>query len=340
MNRYPRHPLWLLCALVALAFGLAGCGGDEPAPVAAPPAPAPAPPPFQPQPVEVALGENGGTATLMTTEAGGFTLNGEAFAGGADSPVEGEGGRMYVLTLADGEWTAAFQPMEVTVALGASDESVTLMTTEAGGYALAGEAFQSGGTAMSSGGGSYTLTLGDDGTWSAAFVPVTVTVTLGTSGSSVELMTTEAGGFTLAGEAFASGGTYASGGLTYALTLADGEWSAAFVPMTVTVALGSSGSSVTLSSTEAGGWAIGSSAVVSGGTQTADNGNQYTLTLAADGSWSAAFVPAGVAVRLGGSGESKTLWTTEAGGFTLDGAAVASGPCTPRPPTPPARPTS
>ena len=329
MNRNPRHSLWLLCALVALAFGLAGCGGDEPAPVAAPPAPAPAPPPFQPQPVEVALGDNGGTATLMTTEAGGFTLNGEAFAGGADSPVEGEGGRRYVLTLADGTWSAAFQPMEVAIALGTSGDSATLMTTEVGGFTLGGEAFESGGTAMSSAGGSYTLTVADDGTWSAAFMPMTVTVTLGTSGSSVELMTTEVGGFTLGGEAFASGGTYASGGLTYALTLADdGMWTAAFQPMEVTVALGSSGSSVTLSSTEAGGWAIGSSAVVSGGTQTADNGNQYTLTLADDGTWSAAFVPAGVAVRLGGSGESVTLWTTEAGGVTLAGAAVASGTTT------------
>ena len=318
--------LLVLCALLAL--GLAGCGGDEPAPVAAPPAPTPAPPPFQPQPVEVALGDNGGTATLMTTEDGGFTLNGEAFAGGSDSPVEGEGGRMYVLTLADGTWSAAFMPAEVAVALGASDESVTLMTTEAGGYTLGGEAFASGGTAMSSGGGSYTLTMAEDGTWSAAFMPMTVTVTLGSSGSSVELMTTEAGGYTLGGEAFASGGTYASGGLTYTLSLADGEWSAAFAPMTVTVALGSSGSSVTLSSTEAGGWAIGSSAIVSGGTQTADNGNEYTLTLAADGTWSAAFVPAGVAVRLGGSGETVTLWTTEAMGVTLNGQAVASGETT------------
>ena len=328
MNRNPRHSLWLLCALVALAFGLAGCGGDEPAPVAAPPAPAPAPPPFQPQPVEVALGDNGGTATLMTTEAGGFTLNGEAFTGGADSPVEGEGGRKYVLTLADGTWSAAFQPMEVAIALGTSGDSATLMTTEVGGFTLGGEAFESGGTAMSSAGGSYTLTVAADGTWSAAFMPMTVTVTLGTSGSSVELMTTEAGGFTLGGEAFASGGTYASGGLTYRLSLADGEWSAAFVPMTVTVALGTSGTSVTLSSTETGGWAVGSSAVVSGGTRTADNGNQYTLTLAADGTWSAAFAPMKVSARLGGSGEVADLWTTEAGGVTLDGAAVASGTTT------------
>ena len=451
MNRYPRNPLWLLCALAALALGLAACGGDEPAPVAAPPAPPPAPPPFQPQPVEVALGDNGGTATLMTTEAGGFTLNGEAFAGGADSPVEGEGGRRYVLTLADGTWSAAFLPMEVTVALGASEESATLMTTEAGGFTLGGEdfasggsamteagaaytltlgedgtwsaafapmeitvalgaseesaslwtteaggftlggepfesggtatteagaaytltraedgawmaafapmevpvtlgasgdtatlwtteaggftlggeAFESGGTATSSNGGSYTLTRAEDGAWSAAFVPVTRTVTLGTSGSSVDLVTDEAGGFTVGGEAFASGGRYTVGGLTYTLTMgADGSWSAAFVPVTRTVTLGASGSAVTLSSTEAGGWAIGSSAVESGATQEADNGNRYTLTLADDGSWSAAFLPMKVSARLGGSGEVADLWTTEAMGVTLDGQAVESGATT------------
>ena len=51
-----------LLALVVLTLGLAGCGSDEPAAIT-PPAPPPAPPPFQPQPVEVALGELGGTVT-------------------------------------------------------------------------------------------------------------------------------------------------------------------------------------------------------------------------------------------------------------------------------------
>ena len=87
--------------------GSSGTGGGS----AVPPAPPPAPPPFQPQPVEVALGENGGTVTLRTTEAGGFTLEGEAFTGGAANPVRGADGRMYVLTLdLDGTWSAALVP--------------------------------------------------------------------------------------------------------------------------------------------------------------------------------------------------------------------------------------
>ena len=129
----------------------------------------------------------------MTTEAGGFTLDGEAFTGGAESPVEGEGGRTYVLTLADGTWSAAFQPMEVMVPLGASGESATLMTTEAGGFSMDGAAFEAGGLATSTEGARYTLTMDDDGMWMATFMPMTQTVALGISDNTVELMTNEAG---------------------------------------------------------------------------------------------------------------------------------------------------
>ena len=325
MNRNPMRIFALLATLAVLALGLAGCGGDEPATATAPPAPPPAPPPFQPQPVEVALGESGGNVTLMTTEAGGFTLNGEAFAGGADNPVEGEGGRMYVLTLADGSWSAAFRPMEVMVALGASGESVTLMTTEAGGYMIGGEAFASGGMAMSSAGASYTLTMGEDGMWMAMFMPMTQTVTLGTSGMSVELMTNEAGMWMIGDSALMGDGTdtYTMGDLRYALAMGeDGMWMATYMPMTQTVTLGNSGEMVTLMTTEAGGWAMGASSVEDGYMTTAANGNRYTLTMGEDGMWMAAFAPMSVPVTLGGSGETVTLMTTEAGGFTLNGMAV------------------
>ena len=318
--------LLVLCALLAL--GLAGCGGDEPAPVAAPPAPPPAPPPFQPQPVEVALGDNGGTATLMTTEDGGFTLNGEAFAGGSDSPVEGEGGRMYVLTLADGTWSAAFQPMEIMVALGTSEESATLMTTEAGGYTLGGADFASGGTTMTEAGASYTLALGEDGMWSATFAPMTQTVTLGTAGGSVDLTSNEQGMWMIAETPLAGDGedTYTTDGLTYALALGeDGMWSAAFVPKEVTVDLGTSEESVTLTTTEVGGYTLDGADFASGTTRAATNGNTYELSLGVDGAWTAAFVPMSVEVALGDGSASVTLLTTEAMGYTRDGADFASG---------------
>ena len=328
MNRNPRHSLWLLCALVALAFGLAGCGGDEPAPVAAPPAPPPAPPPFQPQPVEVALGENGGTATLMTTEAGGFTYNGEAFTGGADAPVEGEGGRTYVLSLGeDGTWSAAFQPMEILVPLGTSEESASLMTTEAGGFTLGDADFADGGTARNSAGASYTLAMGEDGMWVATFAPMTQTVTLGTAGGSVDLTSNEQGTWMIGEVPLAGDGedTHITEGLTYSLALGeDGMWSAAFVPMAVTVDLGASEDSVTLWTTETGGYALDSADFASGTTRTAANGNEYMLTLGEDGAWVAAFVPMSVEVSLG-DGSAVTLMTTEAMGYTRDGEDFASG---------------
>lgn len=147
-------------------------------------------------------------ATLMTAEGGGFTLNGEAFTGGSDNPVTDEGGRIYVLTLAaDGSWSAAFLPMEVPVALGASGDSVTLMTTEAGGYTLDGAAVADASMAMNSVGENYALTMGADGVWMATHQPMEATVTLGSSGGNVMLMTDEAGRWTLDGDSFSSGQT-------------------------------------------------------------------------------------------------------------------------------------
>ena len=317
--------LLVLCAV--LAFGLAGCGGNEPAPVTAPPAPPPAPPPFQPQAVEVALGDNGGAITLMTTEAGGYTLSGEAFAGGAENPVAGEGGRMYVLTLADGSWSAAFQPMAVEVMLGASGDTVTLMTTEAGGYMMGEDAFMSGGTAMSSGGGTYALTMAEDGSWSAAFQPMAVEVMLGASGDTVTLMTTEAGGYMMGEDAFMSGGTVmSSGGGTYALTMAeDGTWTAAFQPMSVTVTLGTRGS-VELMTDEMGRWMIGDMMLKGDGTDTyMVAGNTYTLTMAEGGTWTATYVSVTQTVMLGMAGDA--VLTRGEGGTWTDaaGMSVASG---------------
>ena len=327
MNRNPLRVIALFATLAVLALGLAGCGGDEPATAATPPAPPPAPPPFQPQPVEVALGESGGTVTLMTVEGGGFTLNGEAFEGGAENPVEGEGGRMYALTLADGAWTAAFVPMEIMVALGASEESVTLTTVEAGGYTMGGMPVESGGTATSSAGASYTLTMAEDGTWTAMFAPMTRSVPLGNSGMSVELVSNEAGMWTVGGAALKGDGTdtYMSEGRTYSLAMEDGAWTAAFVPMTQDVMLGTSGDTVTLMTVESGGWAMGDSSVADGYMTTAANGNRYTLAMVA-GEWQATFQPASVAVMLGGSGEFATLMTAEDGTWTMNGMALGEAP--------------
>ena len=117
----------------------------------------------------------------MTTADGGFTLDGEAFVGGAENPVEGEGGRRYVLTLAEGTWTAVFLPREVVIDLGTSGTTVTLATTEAGGWTRDGEAFSSGTTvqggpnAATGLANEYELTLAD-GTWTPTYRPARMAI--------------------------------------------------------------------------------------------------------------------------------------------------------------------
>ena len=117
----------------------------------------------------------------MTTADGGFTIEGEAFVGGAENPVEGDGGRRYELTLVDGTWTAAFLPTEVVIDLGISGVTVTLATTEAGGWTRDGESFASGNTvqgdtnAATGAANEYELTLAD-GSWTPTYRPARRTI--------------------------------------------------------------------------------------------------------------------------------------------------------------------
>ena len=130
----------------------------------------------------------------MTTAEGGFTLDGEAFVGGAENPVEGEGRRRYVLTLADGTWTAAFLPTEVMVDLGTSATTVTLATTEAGGWTRDGEAFSSGttvqgGTNPATGAANEYVLIFADGIWTPTYRPAKMTI----AGTGIEAIAREDG---------------------------------------------------------------------------------------------------------------------------------------------------
>ena len=310
--RLPRQGAGFLLALCALLTLSLAAHAQEP----------------PPQPVEVALGENGGTVTLMTTEAGGYTLDGEAFTGGPDNPVEGTGGRIYVLTLADGTWSAAFVPLTQTVSLGTSGDEVELLTTEAGTWTLAEiELAGDGSDTYTTAGRDYVLELGDDGTWTASFVPTTQSVTLGTSGDTVTLTSTEAGGWALGSSSVADGYVAtAENGSRYSLTLgADGTWAAAFVPTAVPVSLGASGESVTLMTTEAGGYTLDGTAVEAGASLTSTVGERYALAVSDDGMWTATHVPDQRTVLLGNSGVTIQLMTSETGTWTRDDASVSSG---------------
>ena len=130
----------------------------------------------------------------MTTAEGGFTLDGEAFVGGTENPVEGEGERRYVLTLAEGTWTAAFLPTEVMIDLGSSGTTVTLATTEVGGWTRDGEAFSSGttvqgGTNATTGrANEYELTFAE-GTWTPIYRPARMAI----AGTGIEAAAREDG---------------------------------------------------------------------------------------------------------------------------------------------------
>ena len=153
-----------LFALVAIA--LAGCG-SEPRAVAPPPPP---PLPFQPQLVIVELGTHGGKTTLVSTESGGWTRNGDAIAGGA--VVRGENGAEYMLTLANGQWSAEFVlPDPISVALGASGDSTLLQPLEDGSFELNGVALATGNVRTAENGNQYIFNLSSDGRWTTEFVP-------------------------------------------------------------------------------------------------------------------------------------------------------------------------
>ncbi len=299
--------------------------------------------PFRPAPVDVTLGEEAGAVTLMTTQSGGFTLNGEEFTSGG--LVAGRDGRAYSLTLVDGTWVAAYEATALVVPLGLSGETVILTRGPDGRYLLEDAPARSGTTTVTTSGGSlYTLSITTDDagliTWVATFAGVTETVALGSSGSSVTLSRAENGSYSLDGQPVRSGVTtvMAANGSSYILRITTDDtglikWEATFVQQTATVALGTSGSSVTLSRTESGGYLLNGNPVASGvTTATASDGSVYTLSLTADGTWSAtqASVTQTVSVALGTSGGTVTLAGDGAGGYLLNGNRVISGVTTTR----------
>lgn len=126
--------------------------------------PPPAPPPFMVQAVEVALGTSGDTLTLITTEAGGYTLNGEAFASGTD--VTASNGSVYTLMLERTKWHAVYKPPPaLTVPLGASGSSVGIVRNEDGSFSLAdtGEVITPETRVTAVDGGVYQFVHSDDG---------------------------------------------------------------------------------------------------------------------------------------------------------------------------------
>ena len=331
-----------LMALVVLTFGLAGCG-SEPAPVVQPPAPPPAPPPFQPQAVEVALGESGGTVTLMTAEGGGYTYNGEAFAGGE---VEAENGNKYLLALEDDKWMAVFQaPAGIDVMLGDHGGTVTITKAEDGTYWIGEMGIESGGSVTAENGNMYTLTMTMDeegnAMWSAMYVAMEGMVTVASLDLEITATRAEDGTWTavhpLTQETITltEGGMIMAGDNSYMLSSDGmGMWTASFVtPDPEMVMLGMHGGSVMLQRAEDGTWWYGEELFESGGMIMGTNGHYYTLTMDDDGMWMAMWnKPDSVSVTVGTSGtvmlqqaEDLSWWIGDEAFYSGDSYTASNG---------------
>ncbi|MDE0106990.1 MAG: hypothetical protein OXN96_04250 [Bryobacterales bacterium] len=311
----------ILLALVALA--LAGCGGGETAPAPPPPAPPP-PPPFVPQNVVIDLGSSGEQLTLQTTEAGGFTRNGEAFASGATVEAAGN---TYRLTLASGTWTAAYEaPNPWAVSLGRSGEALLITRREDGLYEGNGMVFESGGVVTAANGNQYRLTFADDRWTSAYLPPEPVPVGLGRSGEVALVTRTEGGSYQVGGQTIVSGSiVQSSTGATYRLMMQDGAWTATFEPPPpVVVSLPGSTQTVLLQLGEDGNYTRNGQPFASG-TEITVGGEAFLLTLQ-NGRWTAiSQAPVLQMVTLGTSAVTLTLQRGPDGGWTEDGATVRNG---------------
>jgi len=220
----------------------------------------------------------------------------------------------------------SFRPQLIHVRLGQRGGTVTLMTTKNGGYTLDGRNFVSGTSVIGEGRREYRLTLDAYGNWQATFVPRNVIVSLGTSGESLTLVSTEGGSSLLNHRSISSGDIVSSStGRQYRLTQgASGAWVATFLPATIRVALGTSGDTIEIQTTENGGYTIGGSLVTSGTSLTTGGGDEYTLMLDDEGLWTATLATSSIEVFLTPS-TRLLLERDPMGRFLYDDLTVASG---------------
>ena len=284
-----------------------------------------------PEPSAVALGSSGEAVLVNRQEDGTYSTGGETLESGG--LVTADSGNQYRLTLhrtlTGNEWRAVYvAPEPSAVTLGSSGSTISVTRNEDGSFSAGTTTFRSGETVTAANGSEYTLTL-RGGRWTAAYVqPPATRVTLGTSVYSVSLTRRENGSYRLNGQPFTSGSTWAApNGSTYRLTVnRNGEWSTAFVPgAPEVVALGTSGSTISVTRNEDGSFSAGTTTFRSGETVTAANGSEYTLTLRG-GRWTAAYVqPPATRVTLGTSVYSVSLTRRENGSYRLNGQPFTSG---------------
>ena len=158
----------------------------------------------------------------------------------------------YRVTLSNDTWTAEYIPEPEIVRLGTSGDTVAVTRLENGSYAVGGTQIVSGYEYAAPNGNTYRLTF-SDGQWTADFQPTQVVVPLGQSGQTVTLVREEDGQYWLGRKVFRDGSTHTlPDGNVYRLTLANGEWTAEFVPAVVQVPAGQSGTNLVLQRLEDG----------------------------------------------------------------------------------------
>ena len=224
---------------------------------------------------------------------------------------------------------APAQSEAVEVALGSSGESVTLMPVESGGYTLDGAPVVSGETmTTSANGSSYTLSMGEDGTWAATYNPVEVTVPLGTRGELVIITRQEDGSYALPdGTTITAETRYTTeSGNTYGVALGeDGVPMAVYVPEAVMAALGELGGMLTLYRQEDDSFQDADGMTVMAGAIVTANGNEYVLERTESGGWMGTYRPEMQTLDLGAEGGSATVTRFEDGSWQLGERTVASG---------------
>ena len=321
MNRNAQNAAisWVILSAL-LAAVLVGCGGEATPRL-------PAPPPFVPASVVVQLGELGGATTLISTQAGGWTHNGQPFTSGGT--VRGENAATYRLTLSGDSWSAEFvSPDPARVRLGSSGDEATLQLQEDGTYLLSGAAVQSGDVVQASNGNQYTLTLDASGSWSAAFLaPDPRRIVLGSSGDSLYIEMREDRNYWLDDSQLSSGRVVqAANGSRYTLTFGtDGMWRAVFLqPAPQRVALGSSGSTVLVDRLENGTYQMDGGQLWAGEVRQIGD-FRYRFLLGGDGRWTAIYVADPVSVPLGAHGGTISLVRQENGRWAVGGETIRTG---------------
>ena len=158
-------------------------------------------------------------------------------------------------------------------------------------------------------------------------VPPALSIPLGTSGSSVDVVKEENGTFSINGETITAETrvTAENGNVYRALLSPEGlPIGVDHVAAMQDVMLGSLGGTITLTQSEDKSWKLGDITVTDGYVHTAANGNMYALMMDADGMWSGTYQEVMVTVALGTRG-SVTLTRAEDMSWWLGSEAVMTG---------------